>query len=181
MHHLRNLTDENPSSSNGSGGSCDDDPSAAASRPHDASSSSSSSSAAAPTSKVSAADAASAVSCVAALGERQRQCRLIVKTLTEQHQQLLQAIDEEVSRARAQAAEAASDWTAAHGETMRLAQQQLQASASLARLPLHPCRVSCSRPSPPPLTSSRPSPPPAGHRVRSRVAVSFLVGYGSCG
>jgi len=64
VHHLRNLTDGNPSSSDGSGGSCEDgSPSAAASRAHVAAASS----AAALTSKVSDADAASAVSCVAAL------------------------------------------------------------------------------------------------------------------
>jgi hypothetical protein len=89
------------------------------------------------TSKISASDAAAAVNCIAALGERQRQCRLIVKTLTEQQQLLLQAIDEEVLRARAQAAEAASEWSSAHGDSMRLAQQQLQASISFASLGLH--------------------------------------------
>jgi len=47
---------------------------------------------------------------------------------------------------RVQAAEAASDWTAAHGETMRLARRQLQASAAVVWLPLHRCRVLCSPP-----------------------------------
>ena len=128
MHHLRNLTDENTSSSNGSGSATgDDDLSAFSSHAH---AGFSSESVAAPA--ASASDAAAAASSIAALGERQRQCHSIVKTLTEQQQQLLQAIEDEVSRARAQAVEAASEWTAAHGNSMRLAQQQLQASTAFA-------------------------------------------------
>jgi hypothetical protein len=128
VHHLRNLTDENTSSSNGSGSATgDDDLSAFSSHAHTGFSSES---VAAPA--ASASDAAAAASSIAALGERQRQCHSIVKTLTEQQQQLLQAIEDEVSRARAQAVEAASEWTAAHGNSMRLAQQQLQASTAFA-------------------------------------------------
>ncbi len=124
MHHLRNLTDENTSSSNGSGSATgDDDFSAFSSHAHTGFSSES---VAAPA--ASASDAAAAASSIAALG----QCHSIVKILTEQQQQLLQAIEDEVSRARAQAVEAASEWTAAHGNSMRLAQQQLQASTAFA-------------------------------------------------
>ena len=133
VDHLRNITDGNePSSSATGSGDGDDELSALTSRTRDVISGVPNSMPAAPTASsslpVSAADAAATASSLAALGERQRQCHSIVKTLTEQQQLLHQAIDEEVSRARAQAFEAASEWTAAYGTSMRLAQQQLQAS-----------------------------------------------------
>lgn len=143
VHHLRNLTEDNASSSNGSGSAGgDEDLSAVASHALDGVSD------AVAAATVTAANAAAVASSVAALGERQRQCRSIVKTLTEQHEQLLQAIEEEASRARAQAVEAASEWNAAHGNSMRLAQQQLQASAAFARLSLQyaPCAIASSHP-----------------------------------
>jgi hypothetical protein len=126
VHHLRNLTDENVSSSNASGSGGGDDDLCA----HDGFAFPASTGAA--STIISAADAAAAANAIATLGERQRHCRSIVKTLTEHQQLLLQAIEEEVSRARAQAVEAASEWTAAHGNSMRLAQQQLQACAAFA-------------------------------------------------
>ncbi len=128
MHHLRNLTDESTSSPNASGSATgDDDLSAFSSHAH---AGFSPEAAAAPA--ASASHAAAAATSIAALGERQRQCHSIVKTLTEQQQLLLQAIEDEVSRARAQAVEAASEWTVAHDNSMRLAQQQLQASRAFA-------------------------------------------------
>ena len=155
VHHLRNLTDENASSSNASGGG-DDDISAFASHVHDGFGIPSAAAAAAST--VCAADAAVAASSIAALGERQRQCRSIVKTLTEQQQLLLQAIEEEVSRARAQAVEAASEWTAAHGNSMRLAQQQLQVPFKPSPHCIHPPHIShfLRRPSRPCASRSHP-------------------------
>jgi hypothetical protein len=132
VHHLRNMTEDNASSSSNGRGSAGGDEELSAFTSHALDGFSD----AAAGGTASAANAAAVASSITALGERQRQCRSIVKTLTEQHQQLLQAIEEEVSRARAQALEAASEWNAAHGNSMRLAQQQLQASAALAWLSL---------------------------------------------
>ncbi len=127
MHHLRNLTDENASSSNGSGSAGgDDELSAFNSHAHG-----DFSVAAAAARAACVSDAAAVSSSIAALGERQRQCHSIVNSLTEQQQQLHQAIEDEVSRARAQAVEAASEWSTGHANCMRVAQQQLQATHSL--------------------------------------------------
>jgi hypothetical protein len=47
-------------------------------------------------SAAAAAETAAAAGCIAALGERERSCRIIVKALTEQQLLLQQAIEEEV-------------------------------------------------------------------------------------